>query len=141
MKREGIYLFANLFSSKGNQEKPETFEDVVVTPSSQPHVLREKMREQKMSHGETVTANLSPVRLESAFGRMHVYFCPMEKLEVIEKITAGDGGDVPPEVTIEGLKISSVQKSGLYILKNVKITSNGTMQVIANEKTMWEVYQ
>jgi hypothetical protein len=76
MKREGIYLFANLFSSKGNQEKPETFEDVVVTPSSQPHVLREKMREQKMSHGETVTANLSPVRLESALQRIVPLYFP-----------------------------------------------------------------
>ncbi len=138
--KEGINLFANLFSSKGNVENPQTFTEVTVTSSAQPHVLREKMKEEKLTHGETVTANISPVRLESAFGKVHVYFCPMETVEVLEKITPGDGGDLPQEVIVEGLTVPTGQKSGLYSLKNVKLSSNGTMQVVANEKTTWEVY-
>ena len=138
--KEGINLFANLFSSKGNVENPQTFTEVTVTSSAQPHVLREKMKEEKLTHGETVTANISPVRLESAFGKVHVYFCPMETVEVLEKITPGDGGDLPQDVIVEGLTVPAGQKSGLYSLKNVKLSSNGTMQVIANEKTTWEVY-
>ena len=140
MKKEGIYLFANLFSTKGNVEDPQTFTEVTATSFAQPHVLREKMKEQSLTHGETVTATLSPVRLESVFGKAHVYFCPMETMEIHEKITPGDGGDIPTSVTVEGLTISSGHKSGLYTLKNVKLSSNGTMQVIANEKTTWEAY-
>lgn len=137
---EGVRLFANLFSSKGNVEKAETSDltEVVTTSSAQPHVLREKMKEKELSHGETVTVNMSPVRLESAYGKMHLYFCPMQTLDIVEKHTPGDGGDIPHSVVVEGLTIPSELKSGLYTLKNVRISSNGTMQVIADAKTTWE---
>jgi hypothetical protein len=140
MNKEGVGFFANLFSTKGNVENPQTFTEVTATLAAQPHVLREKMKEQQMTHGETVTATLSPVRLESALGSVHVYFCPMESVQIIDKITPGDGGDLPLSVTVEGLSVPTGQRSGLYTLKNVKLSSNGTMQVIADEKTSWEVY-
>ncbi len=141
MRSEGVRFFANLFSSKGNVEKPETSgsTDVITTASAQPHVLREKMKEKEFTHGETATVNMSPVRLEAAYGKMHLYFCPMETLDIVEKISPGDGGEIPDSVVVEGLTIPSDFKSGLYTLKNVKISSNGTMQVIANEKTTWEM--
>jgi hypothetical protein len=140
MNKEGFYLFANLFTAKGNVENPQTFTDVTATSSAQPHVLREKMMEKQMSHGETVTANLSPVRVESMFGKMHVYFCPMQTIDILEKVSPGDGGEIPMNLSVEGLKIPTAQGSGLYTLKNVKLSSNGKMQVIASEKTSWEVY-
>jgi hypothetical protein len=138
MKAEGINLFANLFGSKGNVEKPETSAEVYITSSAQPHVLREKMKEQKLTHGETVTASLSPVRLEGVLGQMYLYFCPMRTIDVHETITPGDGGDIPAEVVVEGLTVPPGQKPGLYTLKNVKLSSNGTMQVISDVKTTWE---
>lgn len=140
MKKEGTSLFANFFSTKGNVEHPQTFTSVTATSGAQPHVLREKMKEQQLSHGETVTASLSPVRLESTFGKMHVYFCPMQTIDVHERIAPGDGGDIPPDVVVEGLSIPAELKPGLYNLKNVKLSSNGTMQVIAGSTTTWEVY-
>lgn len=138
MKSEGVHLFANLFGAKGNVEKQETSSEVITTSSAQPHVLREKMREKQLTHGQTVKANLSQVRLEAAFGKMHLYFCPMQNLEVVERISPGDGGDIPPEVVVEGLTIPTGYKSGLYTLKNVKLSSNGTIQVIANAETTFE---
>jgi len=140
MKSEGIYLFANLFGTKGNVEHEQTMKDVDVTSSAQPHVLRERMKEKELTHGETVTATLSPVRLEKTFGKVYMYFCPMQSVEIHEKLTAGDGGDIPLDVVVEGLKIREGQRSGLYTLKNVKLSSNGSMQVIANEKTTFELY-
>jgi hypothetical protein len=142
MKREGVHLFANLFGAKGSIEKPETATstEVVTTSSAQPHVLREKMREKALTHGETVTVNMSPVRLEAAFGKMHLYFCPVQALEVLETITPGDGGDIPHSVVVEGLTIPAEHRSGLYTLKNVRLSSNGTMQVTADAKTTWEAY-
>jgi len=141
MKTEGVHLFANLFGAKGSIEKSETStsREVITTSSAQPHVLREKMREQKLTHGETVKASISPVRLEAAFGKMYLYFCPVQTLEVLETITPGDGGDVPPKVVVEGLTVPAEFKPGLYTLKNVKLSSNGAMQVIADAKTTWEI--
>lgn len=138
MKREGGYLFANLFGSKGNVEKPETSTEVFTTSMAQPHVLREKMREKELSHGETVKANLSPVRLEAAYGKMQMYFCPMKAVEVLEKMSPGDGGEIPDSVVVEGLTVPPGLKDGLYTLKNVQLSSNGSIQVMANAETAWE---
>ena len=140
MKAEGVHLFASLFGSKGSGGKQEASpsSEVLTTSSAQPHVLREKMREKKLSHGETVTASISPVRLELALGKMYLYFCPLETIEVHRTITPGDGGEIPLNVVVEGLTVPSGQKPGLYTLKNVKLSSNGVMQVIANAETTWE---
>lgn len=139
MKREGGYLFANLFGSKGNVEKAETSTEVFTTAMAQPHVLREKMREKELSHGETVKANLSPVRLEAAYGKMQLYFCPMKSVDVLERMTPGDGGEIPDSVVVEGLTIPAEFKDGLYSLKNIKLSSNGSIQVMASEETTWEL--
>lgn len=141
MKREDGSFFANFFGGR-SVEKTETATatEVLTTSSAQPHVLREKMKEKQMTHGETVTASMSPVRLESALGSMYLYFCPMQTLEILETITPGDGGEIPARVMVEGLSVPPGQKPGLYTLKNVKLSSNGTMQVIADEKTVWEEY-
>ena len=138
MERQGQFIFANLFSSKGTSEKAETSKEVFTTSSAQPHVLREKMKERELTHGETVKANLSPVRLEAAAGKMALYFCPMETLDIAETITPGDGGDIPSSVVVEGLMLPPGYKSGLYTIKNVKLSSNGTIQVIATAETTWE---
>ena len=140
MKKEGLGLFANFFSSRGNVEAAQTSREVTTTSSAQPHVLREKMKEQQLTHGETVKANLSPVRLEYAMGNAYLYFCPMKTVEVVQRINAGDGGEIPADVTVEGLTVPIEQHSGLYTLKNVRLSSNGTMQVMATENTTWEAY-
>ena len=138
MERQGQFIFANLFSSKGTSEKAETSKEVFTTSSAQPHVLREKMKERELTHGETVKASISPVRLESASGRMALYFCPMQTLDIVETISPGDGGEIPPNVVVEGLVLPPEYKSGLYTIKNVKLSSNGTIQVIATAETTWE---
>ncbi|GAA4423800.1 hypothetical protein GCM10023188_03000 [Pontibacter saemangeumensis] len=96
------------------------------------------MQEEKLSHGETVTANLSPVRLEKSRGKVVMYFCPMKTIEVLETVAAGDGGSIPGEVKVEGLTTPANLREGIYKLKNVTLTSNGTMQVKATDKTTWE---
>lgn len=141
MKRENFYFFAKFSGDKGGAT-PETSEskEVFATASAQPHVLREKMREKKLTHGETITASISPVRLEAAYGKMALYFCPVQNVEILGTITPGDGGDIPGDVVVEKLTVPAAQKPGLYTLKNVQLSSNGSIQVIANEKTTWEAY-
>lgn len=111
---------------------------VVLTSYSQPHVLQQRMKEERLTHGDRVTANLNPIRLESNFGKMVMYFCPMQELEVTERLEKGDGLSIPAQAIIEGFNVPKNLKSGLYNLKNIQVYSNGTMQVIATEKTLFE---
>lgn len=139
MKKETTSLFGNFFGAK--KRSPAAVEQarpVIITSLSQSHVLQQKMQEERLTHGETVTANLSPVRLESHLGKMILYFCPMENIQVLQTITEGDGGSIPQQAIVEDLTIPSNLKAGYYILKNVTLTSNGTMQVKATDETVWE---
>jgi hypothetical protein len=111
---------------------------VTITSFSQPHVLQTKMKEEKLSHGGTVKASLSPVRLDMDHGAVVLYFCPMKTLQVLEVMSEGDGDAIPMQAKIEGLKIPTGYKSGFYDLKNVELTSNGTIQVKATDKTTWD---
>ena len=141
MKKERFYFFAKFSGDKGGVV-PETSEskEVFATASAQPHVLREKMKEKKLTHGETITASISPVRLEAPYGKMALYFCPVQSVEVLRTITPGDGGDIPDDVVVEKLTVPSGHKPGLYTLKNVQLSSNGAIQVMANAETTWESY-
>jgi len=138
MKKETTSLFGNLFGAKNPPSESEKSKPVVITSYSQPNVLQQRMKEERLTHGETVTANLSPVRLENAYGKMVLYFCPMKNIEVLETVAKGDGENIPAEAKVEGLTIPDNLKAGFYNLKNVTLTSNGTMQVKATEKTFWE---
>jgi len=139
MKKQRAQFFANLFGAKGQPSESVKTTPVVITSYSQPHVLQQRMKEEKLTHGETVTANISPVRLENAYGKMVMYFCPMQTIEILKHTTPGDGGNIPIQATVEGLAVPDTQKPGLYTLKNVQLTSNGTIQVLATAKTAWEV--
>ena len=137
MKKVSASFFGNLFGAKGKAPAPTS--EVRITSSSQPHVLRHRMQEEQMTHGETVTAHMSPVRLERIFRDEPVlYFCPMKKIEITKVVTAGDGGSLPAEATLEGFAIPNDLEPGLYKLCNVSLSSNGTMQVKATSQTTWE---
>jgi|SRR5215204_6363575 len=139
MKQEKNSFFRSLFSGQGKVSSPEGFSSVTVTSYSQPHVLRQKMQEEKLTHGETITAHISPVRLEKAFtGKVIMYFCPMKSIEVLQTVAPGDGGSLPFEAKLEGLTFPHDCQPGFYKLKNVVLTSNGTMQVSATKETTWE---
>lgn len=126
----------NFFTkNKKTMQQEEKKIDVVITSYSQPHVLQQRMKEEKLTHGDRVKANISPIRLEANFNKMVMYFCPIQCLEVKEKIHNGDGASLPAEAIIDGLEVPADLKPGLYSLENVLLDSNGTLQVIATEKT------
>lgn len=114
--------------------------DVRIHEFSQPHVLRHRMLENQLTHGQTVMADLNPVRIEPHFGQPVMYFCPMHSLHVKSNLQPGDGDELPVDVTLKGVKIPASLPPGLYNLKNVMIHSNGTMQVIATPATEFEPY-
>jgi len=139
MKKEHTSLFANLFGRQKKAEAPKTT-PVVITSYSQPHVLQQRMHENKLKHGDRVTATLSPIRLESNFGKMVMYFCPMVDMDITNKLEAGDGAPLPAEATIYDFNVPADFKPGLYTLKNAQLFSNGTLQIIAKEDTELEPF-
>jgi len=114
---------------------------VTVTSFSQPHVLQTRMKEEKISHGGTVMANLSPVRLDMGHDGVVMYFCPMKSVQVLKVIAEGDGNNIPVEARIEGLSVPANYTSGLYELENIELTSNGAILVKATEKTRWNLIE
>lgn len=141
MKKEHASLFANLWGKTKNPTELEKSTPVVITSYSQPHVLQQRMKEEKLTHGQTVKANLSPVRLESNFGKMVMYFCPLQDISIKEQITAGDGGSLPAEAIIDGITVPGTMTPGLYDLLDATLFSNGTLQVIANAETKFVPYK
>jgi len=67
-----------------------------------------------------------------------MYFCPLQSLRVLEIVAEGDGRNIPAQAKIEGLSVPVGYKPGLYELENIELTSNGTIQVKATEKTTWK---
>jgi hypothetical protein len=143
MKLERFKFFAGFFGTKTDVSAPAVVAlasptEVYTSALAQPHVLQGKMKEKKLTHGETVMATLSPVRLEGAYGKMALYFCPMRQLDITETIAEGDGGEIPGDVVVEGLMSPAGCEPGLYTLKNVRLTSNGSIQIKTTEATTWE---
>lgn len=138
MKEENTSLLQKLFGAKARVAEPQSERQVMTTAYSQPHVLQQKMREEKLTHGETVVASLSPVRLDKEPEGMVLYFCPMRTIDVQQTVTCGDGGIIPAQVLVEGLKVPGDITPGYYTLKNVVLSSNGTIQVKATTQTVWE---
>lgn len=134
--------FESLFGGgKAFAPTSQSSSPVTITSFSQPDVLRKKMEEGKMSHGGTVRANLSPVRLDMDHGAVVMYFCPMKTIQVLNIMAKGDGGSLPLAARIEGLTVPESLKSGYYDLRNVELTSNGAMLVKATEATSWKVVE
>lgn len=121
-------------------QQEEKRNEVVITSYSQGHVLQQRMKEASLKHGDRVTADIGPVRLESNFGKMVMYFCPMNSVSVRHFIEKGDKMSLPSEVKqLEGISVPITTKPGLYALKNVQLFSNGTLQVIATADTKFEM--
>lgn len=139
-----LRTFKNLFKTKKQKQmEQEKKVPIAITCYSQPHVLQQRMKEANLTHGDRVTADISPVRLEShppsdgngKPGKMVMYFCPMQGVTIHERLEKGDGFGLPADAIIEGLSVLDNFKPGLYELKNVQLFSNGTLQVLATENT------
>lgn len=125
-------IFSGLFQK---EKSAENSTPVVITSYSQPHVLQQRMKEEKLTHGERVTANISPVRLEGNFGKMVMYFCPLHSISIKDRIEPGDGGSLPEQAIINDLSVPAGLMPGLYEVRHVELYSNGTLQVNATKKT------
>ncbi len=113
---------------------------VLVTANSQPEVLQAQMQKGKLSHGQTVIATLPHVRLAKNQPGVsaQIFFCNMKDIQVTKALKAGDGREIPEAVTLpQGLKVPYAG-DGFYNLENVRLTSNGSIQITATADTKWQ---
>lgn len=115
--------------------------DVELADSPQTNVLVSKLRGAKISHGKKAVVNLNHVRIENGTLKrkpITMYFCPMNGVQIIKHLQKGDGGRLPENSKLDGLKIDRLSKSGIYNLKNVIIYPNGKVNIIQTPKTKFE---
>lgn len=104
-----------------------------VSMYSQPHVLRHRMEEAGLTHGQETRVNLRKVRVTpTTEGEGIVYFCEMSQIEVVEVLSKGDGKRLPDQAVVENVEFS---RRGMHDLYGAILNSNGVLQVKADEKT------
>jgi hypothetical protein len=104
-----------------------------VADVSQTERLRSAMTGSAISHGQTVRADIDRVEVSTrAYDKVLVFFCGIHGVRVRETVRAGDGEPLPPHVTITGL---SVDREGIYDIKNALISSNGRIEISLDDQS------
>lgn len=122
-------------------------ETVLVKENSQPHALNAYMQRARIRHGEQVEANLKNVRITrtnergepATEGEFTMFFCPINSVDVIKRLSPGDNDELPGEVQLHNLVVPSNFKPGIYNLNNVLLYANGAINVTTTEKTTLEM--
>jgi hypothetical protein len=91
------------------------------------------MAARSITHGQTVRADLEHVEVSAkAGGPPIVYFCGIHELTVRETVAPGDGGRLPLEVEVRGLRVG---QEGFYNIENALITSNGKVDIVVDRES------
>ena len=104
-----------------------------VTLQSQSFRLRERMQEANISHGQEIRADLSNIRVVALAGggEGQALFCTMGPIRVRATLNRGDGGPLPTDVTLEGLRVTG---PGTYDILNAMVSSNGNLRLVVDEQ-------
>jgi hypothetical protein len=104
-----------------------------ITLQSQSFRLRERMQEASISHGQEIRADLPNIRVVALArgGQGQVLFCTMGPIRVRETLSQGDGGPLPTDVTLEGLRVAS---PGTYDILNALVSSNGNLRLLVDDQ-------
>lgn len=108
-----------------------------ITIYSQPEQLEKAMILQRLRHGDEVLATIPNVRVDHAPGAFNkngrLFFCDIGPLRDVTPLAMGDRKPLPKEAELVGE--FHVPAPGNYNLHNVKLSSNGKLQVIRTERT------
>jgi hypothetical protein len=104
-----------------------------VTLQSQSFRLRERMQEANISHGQEIRADLPNIRVVALAGggEGQALFCTMGPIRVRETLNRGDGGPLPTDVTLEGLRVAG---PGTYDILNAMVSSNGNLRLVVDDQ-------
>ncbi len=104
-----------------------------VTEHSQVSVLRHRMEEAGIHHGDDVRADIANVLVRNAKdGTGEVLFCSAGPITVRETLSAGDHGPLPATAVTENVDVT---ERAPYDLVNVRIFADGDIHIVADERT------
>ena len=105
-----------------------------ITAMSQQFKLRQRMEEAQVSHGQTVRADLTNVRVGALMGSAdgQTFFCTMGPIRVRRVLSPGDHLPLPTDVRLEGLNVPA---PGTYDIVNALVSSNGDIRVVVDDRT------
>ena len=105
-----------------------------VTSQSQSFRLRQRMEEAKVSHGQELRADLPNIRVTAlaGSGEGQALFCHIGPIRVREVLQGGDDRPLPTGVLLQGLEVPI---SGTYDIFNARVSSNGDIELVVDEKT------
>ena len=123
---------------------PTTTPGVLLHSFTQPHMLREAMRDADIRHGEPVRVNIPGVRIPEldelyADEPLAVRLCNIESLVVLER-PARRAGNLPrivrrEDVLLIGADQISALEPGDYELRNVLLFTNGHVQLTIDDQS------
>src|ERR1044072_2388433 len=122
-------------------------EELQFRETSQPHALVSYMHRADIKHGQLVETNLKNVRIErtnkegqpGVTGDLTLFFCPIEKVEVLKTLSEGDYQRLPGEVKLHNFKVPTDLKPGIYNINNVMLYPNGKINVMTTQSTKMEL--
>jgi len=105
-----------------------------ITAMSQQFKLRQRMEEAQVSHGQTVRADLTNVRVGALVGSAdgQTFFCTMGPIRVRRVLSPGDHLPLPTDVRLEGLNVPA---PGTYDIVNALVSSNGDIRLVVDDRT------
>lgn len=114
-----------------------------VGAGSQPGVLRQRMADANLQHGDTVRTDILNVRsvplertlvgaIRGVTPRAEIRFCNMLPLNMKRLEERGDGGELPAEVKVEGIEFPG---GANYDILGAIVSSNGSLVVRADRNT------
>ncbi|MBI2428889.1 MAG: hypothetical protein HYV29_08865 [Ignavibacteriales bacterium] len=120
----------------------------VVTPTSQVEKLKIRMGEKGISHAGELRVDIPGVKVGdttypervtvfskiagTAQREFPVFFCNISELNIRKILKDGDGGVLPDEAVVHGLR---VENPGRFNLVNARIFSNGAINIVVDEET------
>lgn len=114
------------------------------TSGSQPGVLRQRLEEAGVRHGETVVANLRGVRVETVMTgplgnrrQAQLFFCAMAPVEIVSREGGGDEQPLPYGVALEeGFAVPN--EAGFVDMLGVRIHPNGMINLASAQEVRVE---
>lgn len=136
-----------LISSIFHKREKSTVKPLIIGEYSQPYVLAQRMRNADLKHGQVALVDLMNVRIRTHAHmkkggvefRPHLYFCALGAISPYSVVGEGDYQPLPEGVELVGFDFDCRENvDSQFHLRNVKLYSNGHIQVIKTEETVMQ---
>lgn len=138
--RAKLYAILSAYhaSLPAGSKLPVGSKEIKLAELPQPWVLQEHMQKVGIKHGQGVLVNLNNVKIAVENGMSKLYFCPLEKIQIVSAENGGDSNELPERVSLpKKLCAPDFLAAGYYDLTNMHVYANGTIQLTQTSATQF----